>query len=354
MPDAPWIESLKNVLQDNVLSAPEMAAFGFAMAVALVVFLGALVLRFVVGAAAAARTRSQAVALRRDTSPGQKILLATPVGRKGKAFGGAIASALEAHLAKFNFGAPFRIAKSSSIAGGQSPGALAIARRRLAQADADLIIWGQRLNDKAEGLALYMLSRGGGLRADEARLAAINCSGKASAWDEAFTAALTYILAKRLQPGLGNPGAFRPEKTKLLSSELEGFLEGQAALTPVLQSEIEADFCAAAVHVAEKSGDMSALEKVIALRREHLAPEFASDPQRTLQARIDLGRALIAKADANYDAAVLQEAIRHLSVAVDALRDDPMIEKAQSTADAMFKAQTMIDNRKRFSLNYGS
>jgi hypothetical protein len=51
---------------------------------------------------------------------------------------------------------------------------------------------------------------------------------------------------------------------------------------------------------------------------------------------------------------VVKEAISHLAQAVEGLRGDPTIQRAQSASDALFKAQAMIESRKRFSLNFGS
>ena len=60
------------------------------------------------------------------------------------------------------------------------------------------------------------------------------------------------------------------------------------------------------------------------------------------------------RAEKQFDQKVVQEAISHLSQAVDGLRGDPVIIRAQSASDALFKAQSMIESRKRFSLNFGS
>lgn len=153
---------------------------------------------------------------------------------------------------------------------------------------------------------------------------------------------------------MSDPQAFRAEKIRQLATDLDALLAGQPAISPTLRAEIEADFCASGVRVAEL-GDVTPLDKVIVMRRQHLdAASEAADTGKVIQARLELGRALIVRAEKQFDQNVVREAIAQLSLAVEGLRADPMILKAQSASDALFKAQSMIESRKRFSLNFGS
>ena len=50
----------------------------------------------------------------------------------------------------------------------------------------------------------------------------------------------------------------------------------------------------------------------------------------------------------------MREAIGYLSQVVEALRTDPSIMRAQAASDAMFKAQSLMETRKRFAVNFGT
>jgi hypothetical protein len=142
---------------------------------------------------------------------------------------------------------------------------------------------------------------------------------------------------------------------KLMTEAMDLMLKNIPAVAPTLRDEIEADYCAACVHVAESSGDLESIDRIIALRLEHLEKMGNKAPaEMIVAARIDLGRALIARAEKQFDQRTVQEAIQHLSTVVETLRANPTIQQAQSASDAMFKAQTMIETRKRFSVNFGA
>jgi hypothetical protein len=109
------------------------------------------------------------------------------------------------------------------------------------------------------------------------------------------------------------------------------------------------------VHVAEEAGDLAGLDRVIALRREHLTEgAVQADPERAIQARMDIGRALLARASKKFEPELIREAIGYLSQVVEALRADPSIMRAQEASDAMFKAQSLLETRKRFAVNFGT
>ena len=94
---------------------------------------------------------------------------------------------------------------------------------------------------------------------------------------------------------------------------------------------------------------------MIALRREHLTEGAVQEnPERAIQARMDIGRALLARAAKKYEAELVREAIGYLSQVVEALRTDPSIMRAQAASDAMFKAQSLMETRKRFAVNFGT
>ncbi|MBU1288465.1 MAG: hypothetical protein KJ871_12150 [Alphaproteobacteria bacterium] len=350
-----WFTTAEDWVETHVLSAHDFATFGFAMAAIL-----CLVLIFLIGSGIGSlvtrmRNVAGARAFRRSKEAGYRILLARPTGPGAGRGRKWLTAAIQDHLAEFNFGAPFRVVGTGQITGDSDQKMLAQARKRLATADADMLVWATRIGKDADGFVVQGLSRGGGLRADEARAFSIPLPGRFAALEGEMSRVAAYLLAKKLQPALSNPQAFRPEKMKVLAEALDAMLAGADAAVPAVRAELEADFCASGVHVAEAMGDLAALDRVIALRRSHLeAVDATSDSALVLQARMDLGRALLARAEKQFDQKTVQEAISQLSQVVEALRGDPSIQKAQTASDAMFKAQTMIETRKRFSMNFGS
>ncbi|MCA8901353.1 MAG: hypothetical protein KDA53_08880 [Hyphomonas sp.] len=357
MPVTDWLTSAETWSAAHLQETRLLAALGVVLAGLATLWLLVLLVRLSIRVLRALQDAGTAGALKRDKSPGYRIVLMTPDGRARGATRKWLASALDAHLATFNFGAPYKIVRMNVLKHGQGAGAIARARRRMASADADLLVWAERRGRRAGGLMISSLSRGGGLSAAEARHSVFALPSRKSSLSGLMPKAAAFLLAKQLQPALGNPQSFRPEKIKLLAAELGEILDSDCPLSDALRHEIEGDYCAAAVHVAEEAGDLDGLDRVIALRRVHLAEGAAQTyPERALQARMDIGRALLARAAQRFDKGLIQEAISHLSLVVETLRADPSILRAQGASDAMFKAQGMLENqnRKRFAVNFGT
>lgn len=290
---------------------------------------------------------------RKRNAPGFRILLSPPPGSRKT--GKWLLGGLERHLPGFSFGAPFDLVAMGVIKGGLESKPIARLRRYMALADADLCLWASRAGKDDRGLEIHGLSRGGGLSPAEARLFTIALPASPKAHTEELARGAAYLIAKQLQPALSDPQAFRAEKIRQLAEDLDQVLESDAQLSSTLRNEIEADFCAAGVRVAEELGELTALDKVIRLRRQYLEEASGlADSGRILQARLDLGRALIVRAEKQFDPGIVKEAINQLAQSVEGLRSDPVIQRAQSASDALFKAQSMIESRKRFSLNFGS
>lgn len=352
---ASWLETADKWLKTHVPGAEWLALFGAAMVVLAAIV---VVCRLIAGLGRLASNlsnASRAARAKASKSPGFRILMARPAGSGGGSTAKWLNAALRDNLPVFAFGAPFSIVPMGQINGGLGSASIARARKRMATADADLFVWASRQGKGDRGLELHGLSRGGGLTAADARLFTIPLPGarKAQTADVARIAA--YFVAKHLQPALSDPQAFRAEKMRDLAVELDGLLDRPLPVSASLRGEMESDFCAAGVRIAEELGELSALDKVISLRRGHLeAASLAADTGRIIQAKLELGRALIVRAEKQFDQNVVKEAINHLAQAVEGLRGDPAIQRAQSASDALFKAQAMIETRKRFSLNFGS
>jgi hypothetical protein len=352
---AGWLETADNWLVKTVPHAEWLGLFGAAMAVLAVLFMAFKLFTGLLGVAGAMSNAAKARTAKASKAPGFRILMARPAGSGAARTGKWLYSALSTHLPVFAFGAPFSLVPMGQIKGGLGTDAVARARKRMATADADLFVWASRQGKGERGLELHGLSRGGGLSPAEARLFTIALPGAAKSQTTDVGRLAAYLVAKQLQPALSDPQAFRVEKIRELADELDNVLAGNPPVSSTLMNEIEADFCAAGVRVAEELGELSALDKVIAMRRRHLdEATLTADTGRIIQAKLELGRALIVRADKQFDQAVVKEAIGHLSQAVEGLRSDPAIQRAQSASDALFKAQAMIESRKRFALNFGS
>ena len=176
-----WFTTAEDWVETHVLGAHEFATFGFAMAVLLCLGLLYLLMSGVRALVTRLRNAAGARAFRRSKEPGYRILLARPIGPGAGRAGKWLTTALGDHLAEFNFGAPFRIAATGRIAGNSDQKILAQARRRLAAADADMLVWASRIGKGDNGLVVQGLSRGGGLRPDEARAFSIGLPGRSSA-----------------------------------------------------------------------------------------------------------------------------------------------------------------------------
>ncbi len=351
MVNSDWIQGLRDGLSSHVYPSQDLALFGFAMLSAIA--LGAVLLgvAILVGGLRWVRDFLRLKAARRDNSVGYRVLIAGVTGSAGASRW--LARLADEHLSDFSFGAPLHLVKTGRIRGGLAPKSIAKARKMMVASDADMMIWANRVNGRDMGLEVYGLSRGGGLRPDEMRPFTLFLPGKKKDRRGRVDEVTAYLLAKKLQPALEHPQSFRPERMKVLAERLSTILEESPDLPIGLKEHLEGDFCASSVHVAEQDGDIEGLEKVISLRRSHVeAANSASNPARVNQARMDLGRALLARAEKQFDQKVVQEAIRELSQVVEALRANPNIQQAQSASDAMFKAQTMLENRKRFALNF--
>jgi hypothetical protein len=355
MPVTDWLTMAGTWADAHVRETQYLAALGLVLGVLGAAFLLILTFRLIVRLVRRLGDMLAARSLQADKTPGYRIILARPAGGKRGATIKWLQAALTDHLAAFNFGAPFRIARMSVLQGGLAPKTIARARRRMAAADADLFVWGERHGRKDDGLVLHGLTRGGGLSPANARLFTFCLPARDTSLEGQMPKVAAFLLAKKLQPGLGNPQSFRPEKISLLAEALSGMLDHDGPMPAALRNEIEGDFCASAVHVAEEAGDLAGLDRVIALRREHLTEGAVQEnPERAIQARMDIGRALLARAAKKYEAELVREAIGYLSQVVEALRTDPSIMRAQAASDAMFKAQSLMETRKRFAVNFGT
>jgi len=133
---------------------------------------------------------------------------------------------------------------------------------------------------------------------------------------------------------------------------LENLLTVSEICDPELREELEADFSAAALHIGVTQKSDVWLDKGIELRRaslERLGPE--PQPGIWAQAKFDLGRAMVAKAEATYDSRAIAEGGEHIRDAIDQFKTDPAIRRAEAAIHAFDKARNLLEKRQRFSIN---
>lgn len=288
----------------------------------------------------------------RKSQPGYQILIAPPAGGGRSAFK-FLASASEAHVSSFSFDAPLHVSRTARIIGGRDASSEKIARKRLKRAGADMIVWGERVGRGNEGLNVFTLSRAGGLTPDEAVLQHFAMPSSATKRSEPIQRVAAYLLAKRLQPSLGRPADFRSERLEPVAAQLEELLEVAKDLSPKVRNEVERDFSATALHVGESGNEDAWLDKVIELRRDALV-RLGSVPQPGVwaEAKLDLGRAMILKASRRFDPALVSEGSVHLREAIEVLKAEPSIRRAEDAMRTLESAQKLTANRDRFSINF--
>ncbi|MEM9055325.1 MAG: hypothetical protein AAGB16_08365 [Pseudomonadota bacterium] len=287
---------------------------------------------------------------KRRSQQGFGIAVAPIRGPKGTRQTKAIIAALEEHLEHFSFGSPFEIVRAPRIRAKGVKGLRAIATKWLEKSSTDLILWGYRRSGRKEPSRVEVLSCGGSLSPAEAMHTEGLLPFITKANQETTSRVTAYLIARALQPGLADGSAFKAEKLAPVADILIACLEGREALPEQTQLTLETDYCSMALHL----GGEQHLMRVMDLRRRRIASDETLQPAHEIQARIDLGRALLALSDMNFDPVRVREAMDHLKVAVDLLRTDPVLQLAQATNQAVQQGQAMLANRKRFSVTGGS
>ena len=287
---------------------------------------------------------------KRRSTQGFGIAVSPLMGPKGGKQTKAILSALETHLEKFTFGSPFEIVRAPRIRAKGTLGLRAMATKWLEKSSTDLVVWGYRPRGKNEPSHVEVLSLGGSLPPSDAmhsegHLPLINKENV-----ETTSRVVAYLIARALQPGLSDGTAFRADKLAPVADILNECLISKEYLPDRTCRTLETDYCSMAL--ALETDDHIA--RVIELRRQRLATEETLHPGEEIQARIDLGRALLQQAKSNFDPVRVREAMDHLKIAVERLKGDHILLLAQATNKAVQQGQAMLSNRKRFSVTGGS
>lgn len=286
---------------------------------------------------------------KRRSTQGFGLAISPISGPKGAQQTKAIIAALQQHLDQFMFGSPFEIVRAPKLRAKGSKGLRAGAVSWLEKSSTDLILWGYRAKGKAEPLQVEVLSLGGSLPPSDAMHSEGLLPLVTKENTETTSRVIAYLIARALQPGLADGSAFRADKLAPVAEILMSCLKDQDALPPRTVQTLETDYCSMALALSTDEH----LTRVVELRRSRLAGDEAYSPAFEVQARIDLGRALMQLSNTNFDPVRVREAMDHLKVAVERLKSDPILRLAQQTNQAVQQGQAMLSNRKRFSVTGG-
>lgn len=355
MSETDLLSQIARFMDRFVYDSAPLAAIG---AAAIIGVIGALVLvcvRLGLRMARRAGRASNTTVKNAASLPGYRILVGDIEGRGGSALRKTVQNSLESHLDLFNFGALYRLFHVTSLRGDPEGDVLRGARKRLKKTGADMFIWGARRHDGADGLLIHGVSRGGGLSPEQAEPFTIAVPGRADAYGEDERKLLAYLLAKALQPALGRPESFRPERIREVADVLDTLLDRELSVNKTLRRTLERDFSAITLHLADTQPNWTLMEKVI-LRRRATLNELKQDPNSRdlMHARLDLGQALLRMSEVRFDPVAVREATVALSAVVEVLRAHPVIREAQRASDGLAKAQSLVETRRRFAVNFNA
>ena len=340
--------SLTEWFETTIAGSPLWSGIGLAAALLVGLIAAWLILARLFGLV---RSLSEMMASRkRRSTQGFGIAVAPIMGPGGGRQSKAVFAALEAHLSLFTFGSPFEIVKAPRMRAKGVKGLRHAATHYLEKSSTDLVLWGDRTRGKGTPSNIEILSCSGSLAPADAH----HFEGIfpfISADNQDTTSRVTaYLVARALQPGLADGSAFKAEKLAPAADILVTCLNNSDALPERTRLTLEHDYSSMALHL----GGEAHLTRVAELRRKRLSAEASLAPQFEVQARIDLGRALLGLSTINFDPVRVREAMDHLKIAVEMLKADPVLQMAQATNQAVQQGQSMLANRKRFSVTGGS
>ena len=288
-------------------------------------------------------------ARKRQSTQGFGIAVAPIIGSNGAQQTKAILAALNAHLDKFVSGSPFEIVRAPRIRAKGAKGLRVAAVNYLEKSATDLVLWGLRPKGKEQASEVEILSCSGSLAPSEA----MHLEGffpLITPANETHTSqVVAYLVARALQPGLADGSAFKAEKLAPVADILLACLQDQDALPERTRLTLETDYSSMALHI----GGEAHLQQVADFRSKRLAEDADLTPAHQIQARIDLGRALLGLSNINFDPVRVREAGNHLQAAIDLLKTDPVFQLVQATNQAVQQGRAMLSNRKRFSVTGG-
>jgi hypothetical protein len=329
-----------------IVSSPELAGVGLALALGAAVAVLALLLAMLVRAMLMVRRAMLAGAVKRTNDVGARVLVARGgIGRQ-RSVSAFLHKAIETHLKDYMFGGPFRVIRyPGSLEGDER------AEKLLKRTDADLILWAEA--PPGRKAVARILSRPANPLEPQRPPLTLAMPKEKAAWGSALLQATAYAAAKQFRPALGRPQDFRAERLLPVVESLLAILDQKPKADPRLVAEMVDDAASGALQLAF-AGDDSWIDRSVEIARVTLAEiNRSAAPDRWIAANITLGRALRLKAEKRFDPVMLREGIAHLTEALEALRSEPRFKLAESAAQAIGDAQRLLGTRRKFSSSGG-
>jgi hypothetical protein len=345
------ISGLADWLRDQTSASPVLGGFGLFVAAVILLWLLILAVRLIVSLASGIAWRAKAQRMKAQRRPGYFFLVAPFQGRladKSRAFSEA---ALDAHLSAFSFSAPYEVHGLNRS--GKPARRIEDARAMMVATEADLVLWGEAVDGETKGLKLQGLVRPAGGAAADAAAFSFFVPGDIRETGPEMARLLAYGVVRQVQPALGRPEDFRPDRLEPIARRFGKLLEAHddTRKVPVLR-QLQDDYAAAALHIGETKPDGEWLQAAEEIFQKIISGGRAGDADRWVSAKLGLGRAMLALAEQRYDPVKVQEGTTHVRAALDVLRGDAKLKAADSGVNALRKAERMLENRRRFSITW--
>lgn len=327
-------------------ASPDLSAVGFLIGLAVTLAVLAYLLAALTSVLNGARRAASIRRIRAQSESGARIVIAKPGAGRGRAITRFIGAASEKFLDDYMFGGRFKVLRHP---GGISNEEQAAAF--LKKSEADIVIWSESARDAKGGLAC-ILSRPARPNEPQRPPSRLAMPKRRKEWTEMLARACAYAAAKQYRPALGRPQDFRAERLTPVVESLLTIREAAPPADPALLADITDDATAGALQLA--SSEPAWVERAEKIARETLAAlDRTKSPNRWVNAKIALGRALRLRAEQKFDPLVLREAVTHLQDAMEALRTEPRLRLAESAAQAIADSQRMLSGQRKFSITGG-
>lgn len=340
------LEDARRFIEAQLLAYPELAGVGLVIGAAAVLTFALFMLRLIWKLARSAHIAGTAAEVRRGSDIGARILIARSKGRRGGAISEFLSQTARTHVKRFMFGGPFDVIDFPTRVTN-----VAEARALLKQAGADLVLWGEASSGKAPRAHVVRRMEPAERHIAEHRV--FELPRRKADWNSVFSIALAYGAARALRPALGRPSDFRADRLIPVVETLEKVLTQQPVMDDVLAAEILDDYSAGVLQLAMSDIEGWKERSVDVMRSSLERLDRAKTPDRWVTAKINLGRALKLRCERRFDPILLQEAITHLTDALEALRTEPRFKLAEGAAQAISDCQKMLGTRRRFSITRG-
>jgi hypothetical protein len=290
--------------------------------------------------------------VRRNRKPGYLVIVAPFDGPRAERTRAYAEAAVSVHFASFSFNAPFEVLGSPRRFSERAREAEA--RAMMVTTEADMIVWGREIvGGTQNGVRLEGLARQPGDTADRASVFSLVIPGRIAGDSSDMARLLAYALCRELQPALARPQDFRADRLEPIARRFGAMLEAHKGIgpTPVLR-QLQDDYAISALHLGETGRDRDWLERASRAFEAVIAQGRSAEPDRWINAKLGLGRAMLALAELRFDPVRIQEGTAHIRAALDVLRGHAKLRVADQGLAAIQKADRMLENRRRFSITW--